>query len=253
MKKGSKADFWRSVGLGLKLAKFGWIPRMLEVDQPVAVRIAGCSCKGRRYLVLSDHGCHTGGFVWAPKGRKLSKNAVLETLHETFGSGQVVEIKPGRVLVLRRGISSFPEFARETRHSKSRVKVPDSRRAELIRKALRWLGVSKRNSWSGLTVLFRLARTFRASGVRWKLFSDLYFYRGEGLYWNNWLTSAEVDANLFRRLLRIGFYQGVSEELKDMGFRTQAPLETGLAFDQDFLRTGQLLAKAPMLARWNPF
>jgi hypothetical protein len=240
------------VDLGLKLAKFGWIPRMLEVDQPVAVRIAGCSCKGRRYLVLSNHGCHTGGFVWAPTRRKLSKNAVLETLHETFGSGQIVEIRPGRVLVLRRGMTSLGDLARRTSVNKSRVKLSDFKRAELIRRTVRWLRGSEQRDWSGLTVLFRLARTFRASKVRWKLFSDLFFYRGEGLYWNSWLTSAEVDLKTFKLLVSSGFYRRITGELKDMGFRVQPPHNAGLAFDQDFLPIAELLGKARQIARWKP-
>lgn len=110
-----------------------------------------------------------------------------------------------------------------------RLKLAPARRARFILEALEWLRTSR---WSPRGVDFRLERR----GPGWKLTSDLFFWRGEGLYWNSlYMGRGDVEA-----------------DLKKAGFRV---LERGprfLAFDRDFLPTRELLRKAAWLAAWRP-
>ena len=124
-------------------------------------------------------------------------------------------------------------------------------RSRLIRSLLKRLRSTEPPGLSAQSIVFRLGRTFASQGVRWKLYSDLYFFRGEGLYWNNFLTCS-AGIRTFRRLERSGFVAEVKRGLRALGFRVQYAPRYGFPFDRNFPSSVELLKKAPLLAAWRP-
>jgi hypothetical protein len=230
----------------------GWTPWLLEFDRNTVVHVENRRCTARLYTYLHERGCRTGGMIQAPKGGRLPGEKLVGALELLSGPGMVAEQK-GRIEISR-GLSRLEEFRRKDgiRRLRKPIRLPTAPRSRLIRRFLSWLRTNERLGWSGMSVLFRLSRGFRAEGVRWLLFSDLYFYRGEGLYWNHWLTSKELRLPTFRRLMRLGFYDRVRKDLERRKFRVGEPHPQGLWFDQDFLPSLELTRRASEIVRWIP-
>ena len=187
-----------------------------------------------------------------PNLGKPAHDEILGALREFAGTGGVVEDSYRSTIALQRGFSTLKEMDGGGRRRSACVKLPSARRASLIRSLLTWLRSHEHEGWSGCSLVFRLSRTFRAGGRRWNVFSDLFFARKEGLYWNNFLTSADADRRDYRRLEKIAFIGAVTRSLEPMGFRVSYHPPLGMPFDQDFLTSTEILKKAPRLAEWRP-
>lgn len=252
MQRGSSKDFWRSVRLGLRLADNGWVPSILEIDRSLTIPVEGRLCKARLFATADYRGCHAGGMIWPPPNGRIAGETLINALRKVAGPGKASEENDW--LTIRRGMSRLVDLTNPpaNRSVRARSKLARARIAALILKMLAWLRSRERSGWSALSLLFRRTRWFRSQGVPWKLFSDLYFYRGEGFYWNNFLTSIAVDRAMFRRLARAGFYERAGATLKQRGFRVASPHPAGLVFDQDFLPSGALIHKAIEMEEWKP-
>jgi hypothetical protein len=250
--RGGRSDFWRSAQVGLGLARFGWVPWSLDLDRRTTVKVGGSACPVYFHVSATPHGCHTGASLWLPRGRKPGPEEIARELHDLAGDGVITARPDEKHVSLRRGIASVGELKRGRRSLTERLKLPLAKRATLIRALLGWLSANESLEWSGCSMVFRMERTFSAEGLRWRLFSDFFFFRGEGLYWNNFLGSPQADRRTYRRLEKTGFIGAVTESLKQMGFRVSYHPPHGVPFDQDFLTPAQILKKAPRLSAWNP-
>jgi hypothetical protein len=141
--------------------------------------------------------------------------------------------------------------AERLRRNRWRLKVPRARRARLILQCLERRRFWERRGWSGFYLEFQMKRGFQSSGMKWSLFSALYFGHREGLYWVCHLCP-RMDSRQHRRLRTSGYYARVTKDLRRMGFRVQPPGRNGVVFDQDFLPSKELITKALLLTEWRP-
>jgi hypothetical protein len=249
VRRGSREDFWRSVKLGLGLADKGWVPSILEISRPLTVTVNGHRCKVHLRAYLDHRGCHAGGMIWLPKGTRLTRSSLERALRGVAGPGIISENSVR--IDLRRGFSRLEDLTRPMRVRRERSILAPARLSRLIRRVQGWLRSHERSGWSGQSVLFRRLRSFHAEGLKWKWFSDLYFYRGEGLYWNNFLTSMDVDRSTFRWLLKKGFYDRVGKDLERHGFRVSPPHPSGVVFDDNYPSTGVVIQRIKAMDRWK--
>ncbi len=242
MRRGTRADFWRVVEIGLRLAPQDWRPWSLSIDRRVTLNVGSfLHC-----VEIGRWGCYAGATIWPGKGKALSKVDAAKALQAIEGPGRVGPRNDGGYEVLW-GVGTAAEIAHPS-GSRGRLRLPAERRATLIRQVLNWLR-GQRRRWSAYSIDFRLTRPFRAAGLHWRLTSDVYFARREGLYWNNHLTCvgdkrrrSELLPPIVRDLRAAGFSLG-PQRFARRGW---------LAFDQDFLPTADLVEKARWLSAWRP-
>ena len=260
MKRGSKADFWRAIKIGSHLARYGWRPWQIDIDRELSVRVNERIGSGRSHASVDPTGdCHTGTFISFPEVKKTAAKKTRAPLISVIGRGFDLTIE-NHQMALSRGMDSVSDIEHlqpkgtysANGGGMTRLRLPPSRRAHLIRAIIRWFRVRGDLGWSASSITFHRSSAFQAEGVRWRLLSDIFFYRREGLYWNNYLTSEQVGARQFKRLQRTGFYANVQRDFEGMGFRVLALHPHGLPFDQDFLPSSELIRKAACLARWRP-
>ena len=126
MANGDRADFWRTVGIGRRLRKWGWRAHGASIDRFETTIVDGVSCRWAEGIDLGASSCHRWGAVWRERGKKLPEGAA-KRLRFLAGAGPVSRDPKSSTLRFKNGFASIRDLDDLSRRPSVLRKVPDAR------------------------------------------------------------------------------------------------------------------------------